>query len=76
MPPPSDHCAGSPFPSRRAIRRRARRLFIARGRPPGTHMQFWRESEYELLDMAAQRVIRSFSWPAATEMRLRPRPRD
>ena len=66
----------SPFPSRRAIVRRARWLFLLRGRPPGTHLQFWRESEQQLLEIAANRVLRSLHWPAATGMRVRPRPRD
>jgi hypothetical protein len=72
----SDRVAVSPFPSRRAIRRQARRLFVKRGRPRGTPLQFWRESEQQLLDMAARRVLRALHWPAAAGMRLRRRPRD
>ena len=72
----SDRGAVSPFPSRRAINRRARWLYLLRGRPPGAPTQFWRESEQQLLDIAASRVLRSLHWRAATGMRVRPRPRD
>ena len=75
MPSDSDRVAVSPFPSRRAIIRRARWLYLLRGRPPGAPTQFWRESEQQLLDIAASRVLRSLHWPGATGMRVRPRPR-
>ena len=50
----------SPFPSRDEIARRARELFIQRGRPSGPATQFWFEAEQQLLSRAARLVLRPY----------------
>jgi hypothetical protein len=61
----------SPFPSRRDIKRRTRQICVIRGRPLGSHLQFWREAEQELLDLAARRTLRSLAWPGRGIIRPR-----
>jgi hypothetical protein len=61
----------SPYPSRREIIRRTRQIYILRGRPPGSPMQFWREAEQHLLDIAARRVMNSSPWPGRGRPGLR-----
>ena len=46
-------------------------MYILRGRPRGSHMQFWREAEQELLNIAAARALRSLPWPGRAVVRPR-----
>jgi hypothetical protein len=45
---------------------------MIRGRPLGNYLQFWREAEQDLLDLAARRTLRSLQWPGRGVTRRRP----